>query len=227
MPEDEWAKLALAWRAAAARFGPRDAAQRLQRAWLEGTLRVRGVPSIIPETREVVEISASEADRLTLDCPSSRIVRLSSRGRRKLMYYHSVEVRTAGDERLAQQGGGSHAVAPLAEQAPVPPDQGLPVEQARPPLEQTPSLEHAPQGNPEPDILEAKAGELVKEVALRLRRLYPPGRPRGVSREDLVRRVCKAGGEGAGGKLEPFSFSTLKRAMRLAWPQGQTRPDRA
>jgi hypothetical protein len=103
MPENEWRDLALTWRAAAARYGARDAAQRLQSACEEGTLQARGIRSTIPETDEVVEIPASEAVRLTFDCPRSRIVLLSSRGRRKLTYYHSVEVRTAADERLAQQ----------------------------------------------------------------------------------------------------------------------------
>ena len=65
MPEDEWRDLALAWRAAAARYGARDAAQRLQSAWGEGTLQARGIRSAIPETDGVVEIPASEAGRLT------------------------------------------------------------------------------------------------------------------------------------------------------------------
>jgi hypothetical protein len=116
MPENEWRDLALAWRAAAARYGARDAAQRLQSAWGEGTLQARGIRSTIPETDEVVEIPASEAGRLTFDCPRSHIVLLSSRGRRKLTYYHSVEVRTAADERLAQQARQNRTPAATAAQ---------------------------------------------------------------------------------------------------------------
>jgi hypothetical protein len=115
MPENEWRDLALAWRAAA-RYGARDAAQRLQSAWGEGTLQARGIRSTIPETDEVVEIPASEAGRLTFDCPRSHIVLLSSRGRRKLTYYHSVEVRTAADERLAQQARQNRTPAATAAQ---------------------------------------------------------------------------------------------------------------
>ena len=114
MPEDEWRDLALAWRAAAARYGARDAAQRLQSTWGEGALQARGVRSTIPETDEVVEIPASEAGRLTFDCPRSRIVLFSSRGRRKLTHYHSVQVRTAVYERPPQQAGENGALAATA-----------------------------------------------------------------------------------------------------------------
>jgi len=71
MPEDEWLWLTLAVR----RIGAPDAVQHLNRAWLEGTLRLRGVPSTIPETHEFVEIPAYETGRLWLDCRHNRLLR--------------------------------------------------------------------------------------------------------------------------------------------------------
>jgi hypothetical protein len=103
MPEDEWIWLALAWRALAARFGALGAAQRLQRAWMLGNLRLRGARRSIPKTDEVIEIPASEAGRLSLDCPQSRIVRISSQGRRRLWEYQNVQARKADVDRLAPE----------------------------------------------------------------------------------------------------------------------------
>jgi hypothetical protein len=92
------------------------ATRRLQSAWGEATLQARGIRSTIPETDEVVEIPVSEAGRLTFDCPRSRVVLLSGRGRRKLTYYHSVEVRTVADERLAHRARENRVPAATAAQ---------------------------------------------------------------------------------------------------------------
>jgi hypothetical protein len=99
VPEDEWIWLAMAPQL----IGTRDAAVRLQRAWMLGDLQLRGVPHAIPNTDEVVQIPASEAGRFTLDYPRSSIVRLSSKGRRRLWVYQSVQARRADVERLARE----------------------------------------------------------------------------------------------------------------------------
>jgi hypothetical protein len=98
MPENEWTWLALAL----ARVGARDALRRLQRAWLEGTLRLRGVKtSASDEARELVEIPAHEAGRLRLDCVRNQL--LWGSVRRHVTEYRSVQARTADVERLAQE----------------------------------------------------------------------------------------------------------------------------
>jgi hypothetical protein len=65
------------------------------------------------------------------------------------------------------------------------------------------------------DILEAEAGPLVKAVALVLRRIFHEGRPRGLTRNKIMLRVCKEAGE----RTDWFSPSTLDRAVALAWPR--------
>jgi hypothetical protein len=106
------ARLLPAWREGALRGVPSEAivrevmrigAAKLQQAWLEGMLLLRGVPHAIPETREVVDIPASEAGRLVLDCSRNYLVRLSSRGRRRRIEYHSVQAKAADAERLERE----------------------------------------------------------------------------------------------------------------------------
>ncbi len=264
MPENEWILLARAWLAlATARIGARDAAQhaahRLQRAWEEGALHLRGVPHAIPQTREPVEIPAWEAGRLRLDCPRSRL------GRPRLWDYHSVQVRKADVERLAREAGGNRAGAETQAQA-APPDEvavapdaggnraGAETQvQAAPPDEVAvaPDANEAdtkPQAAAEtqaqaappdegavaPDAHEAdtkpqaaapyvqEAGKLARAVAWWLRHLFPDGRP-AMRLEELAALVRKE----AGKRLGDFGLTTLKRAIRLAWPPGQTGPDRA
>jgi hypothetical protein len=67
------------------------------------------------------------------------------------------------------------------------------------------------------DILEAEAGPLVKAVALELRRHFPEGRPRGLTRDKLMQCVHKK----SGGKIAVFSPATLDRAVALAWPRAK------
>jgi hypothetical protein len=67
------------------------------------------------------------------------------------------------------------------------------------------------------DILEAEAGPLVKAVALELRRHFPEGRPRGLTREKIMLRVCNEAGE----RTDWFSPATLDRAIALAWPRAK------
>jgi hypothetical protein len=114
MPEDEWLWLTLA----VGRIVAPDAERRLNRAWLEGTLRPRGVASTIPETHEFVEIPAYESGRLWLDCRHNRLLRGSRK--RHATAYDRVQVRRADVERLSQEARATHATAasPPMEQAP-------------------------------------------------------------------------------------------------------------
>ena len=161
---------------------------------------MRGIPSTIPETGEVVEIPASEAGRLTLDCPRSRIVRLSNRGRRQLTHYHSVQVGRADVERLAQADverlarkteEDPAAVAQTQEQL-VPPDDGAAavyVQEAN-----TKSQTVAPDGQ--------EADNLPTAIASVLLRLFPNGRPamrvgnlpRSCARRPASSSACSANG---------------------------------
>jgi hypothetical protein len=75
----------------------RIGAAKLDRAWLEGTLPLRGVKH---GTDEEIDIPSSEAGRLALDCFSNCLVRLSSQGRRRLPEYHSVKARLVVVELL-------------------------------------------------------------------------------------------------------------------------------
>jgi hypothetical protein len=192
MPDNDWTRLERAWRAlAAVGFGAFRAEQCLQRAWKEGALCLRGVPHTIPQTREVVEIPASEAGRLSLDCLRSRL------GRPRLWDYHSVQVRKTDVERLVAEAGGTQAAASKPQEADT---------------------------RPEATALDAQeAGRLTRAVARWLLHLFPDERPSGLSYKELEKRVRAAAGE----KLGAFSLTTLKRAIRLAWPPGQTGPDAA
>jgi hypothetical protein len=214
LSENDWTWLKLAWLALAARFGQRGAEQRLQRAWEEGALPLRGVPSTIPETREAVEIPASEAGRLTLDFPGSRIVHLSNRGRRQLTRYHSVQVGRADAERLAQADverlarkteEDPEAVGQTQEQ-PVPPNEGAAVVYAQ--EANTKSQTVAPAGQ--------EADNLPTAIASVLLRLFPNGRP--AMRVGELAKVVRAA---AGTQLGVFSERTLERAIALAWPRAK------
>ncbi len=127
MPGNDWTSLERAWlQLGKARLGAVGAplheaavrqcgvyaTQRLQRAWEEGALPLRGVPSTIPETREAVDVPASEAGRLSLDCRRSWIVR----GGKRAPAYTRVQVRKADVERLAREAGGNQAAAGAREQ---------------------------------------------------------------------------------------------------------------
>jgi hypothetical protein len=101
------------WLVSALRLiGARDALQRLERAWQQGTLDLRGVPNTIPETREFVEIPSSEAGRLRLVVSGSG-TRLVRGGRRwRVTDYHDLQARTVHVERLAREVKGAPAPAP-------------------------------------------------------------------------------------------------------------------
>jgi hypothetical protein len=77
--------------------------------------------------------------------------------------------------------------------------------------------EQVPQSASNADILEAEAGPLVKAVASELRRHFPEGRPRGLTRDKLMQCVHKK----SGGKIAVFSPATLDRAVALAWPRAK------
>ena len=75
-------------------------AAKLNQTWLERTLPLRGIKRW---TDEEVDIPSSEAGRFTLDCGGNRLVRLSSRGLRRLTEYHSVKARPDAVERLERE----------------------------------------------------------------------------------------------------------------------------
>ena len=103
------ARLLPAWRVGAMRGVPSKAiarealrigAAKLNQAWLEGTLPLRGVKR---GTDEEIDIPSSEAGRLALDCARNHLVRLSSRGRRRLIEYRNVKARLTAVERLKRE----------------------------------------------------------------------------------------------------------------------------
>jgi hypothetical protein len=113
MLENEWLWLTLAVR----RIGAPDAERRLQLAWREGTLELRGVPSTIPETHEFAEIPAYETVRLWLDCRHNRLLRGSRK--RHATAYDRVQARRVDVEPLVQETrGGQATAAPAPNQAP-------------------------------------------------------------------------------------------------------------
>jgi hypothetical protein len=229
MPEDDWVWLKLArLRLAEAHFGAlgaalrpnrawaercaRDAEQRLQRAWEEGTLPLRGVPTG-PGSHESVEIPPSEAGNHWLDCPGSLIFRGRGPGRPRLMDYHSVQMRKADVERLAREAGGDTAGTETQVQA-SPPDESAVAPDA-----------HEANAKPQEEEAASDAQEAdtkPRAVASWLHRLFPNGRPPGRSNKDLGDSVRRKAGEKLGG----FSPRTLDRAIQLAWPR-QTSPKRA
>jgi hypothetical protein len=103
MAKEGWIFLALA----AALIG-RDAPRRIQLAWMLGTIQLRGIPHAIPRAYEYIEIPASEAGSLTIDCRRSRV------GRPRLWSYRSVQMRKADVERLARQA--REAASPVPNQ---------------------------------------------------------------------------------------------------------------
>jgi hypothetical protein len=202
MPEDDWTWLKLAQLALVARLGARGAEMRLQRAWEEGALTLRGVASTISETREFVEIPASEAGHLWLDCPRSRLLR--GWGRRRLTAYHSVQVRKADVERLAREAAGNHvAIQPQAQAES--PDEAAAV-----------AVPEEAGGNQATLPLIMGTGKAAT-IAWWQRRIYPAGRP-GKSLDEMETDVRQAASTGPGKGLGVFSRSTFKRAVRLAWP---------
>jgi hypothetical protein len=103
------ARLLPAWREGALRGVPSEAivrkvmrigATKLNQAWPEGTLPLRGVKH---GTDEEIDIPSSEAGRLALDCTRNCLVRLSSRGRRRLIEYRNVKARLTAVERLKRE----------------------------------------------------------------------------------------------------------------------------
>ena len=103
------ARLLPAWRVGAMRGVPSEAIARealrigeakLNQAWPEGTLPLRGVKH---GTDDEIDIPSSEAGRLALDCARNHLVRLSSRGRRRLTEYRDVKARLTAVERLKRE----------------------------------------------------------------------------------------------------------------------------
>jgi hypothetical protein len=84
-------------------------------------------------------------------------------------------------------------------------------------LQKTQKLPSAREGASNADILEAEDGWLVKTVALELRRHFPEGRPRGLTRDKLILWVHKK----SDGNIDLFSPATLDRAIALAWPRAK------
>jgi type III secretion system FlhB-like substrate exporter len=80
--------------------GTANAPRLLYDGWANGAVRLRGIPSTIPPTREFVEIPASESALLALDFRLSRA--LMEPQRRKLIAYTAVQGFRADVERLAQ-----------------------------------------------------------------------------------------------------------------------------
>jgi hypothetical protein len=104
MPKDEWTPLALAPRF----IGTPDAEQRLARAWMERTIRVRGRR---PGKAEFVELPAYEpGDIVRIDCRHSRF--FSGPRNRWVPSYENIEVKKADLERLAREAKGVTAPAP-------------------------------------------------------------------------------------------------------------------
>jgi hypothetical protein len=103
MAGGKWVLLATA----AALIGTSDAPRRIQRAWMLGTARLRGVrnPGVHsdgPRRTEPVEIPAGDAASLGLDCARSRVIP-GERARWRVTIYESVEVRLADAKRLARE----------------------------------------------------------------------------------------------------------------------------
>ena len=189
MADDKWVLLA----EAADFLGTPDAERILNLAWKlrkQCGFRFRGVR---PGENEPVEIPFSEDAQI--DCAGSCI------GEGTLLTtYRRVRIAWVDVKRLAQAD-----VNRLAQEA---------KEMAA--LDALP-MERVPQCASDADILEAKEGSLVKEVALALRRIFHKGRPRGLTREKIMLRVCKEAGE----RTDWFSLATLDRAIALAWPRAK------
>jgi hypothetical protein len=151
---------------------------------------------------EPMEIPFGETG--AIDCENSWI------GDGMFMLWHHVVMQWADVKRLAQadvdrllkQGAEtSEQVSQSAETQDAP---------------QSAETEQAPQRASTPaDVLAAKAGPLVKAVALVLIRIFPNGRPLGSKREQILLRVCEAAGE----RTDWVSLATLDRAVPLAWPR--------
>jgi hypothetical protein len=92
--------------------GTANAPRLLYDGWANGAVRLRGIPSTIPPTREFVEIPASESALLALDFRLSRA--LMEPQRRKLIAYTAVQAFRADVERLAQDTRGIR-VEPVGE----------------------------------------------------------------------------------------------------------------
>jgi hypothetical protein len=84
-------------------------------------------------------------------------------------------------------------------------------------LQKAQTLPSAQEGASNTDILEARAGPLVTEVAVALRRHFPEGRQRGWTRDKLMHYVH----EKSEGQIDIFSPATLDRAIELAWPRAK------
>jgi hypothetical protein len=185
MEEEEWILLALVPKL----IGAPDAEQRLERAWMERTIRARGLSS-----RGIVEIPAYEpGDRVRVDCRHSRLS--SGPPNRWRTAYENVEVRKADVERLAREARGSHAPA------------------ASPPKQAPQSLTHQA-NSPAGEAEREKSLTLAQSLALELNRLFPAGRP-AMRRPELLKHMRQEAGENLG----VFELTTLDRAMReLGWP---------
>jgi hypothetical protein len=189
MADDKWILLA----EAADFLGTPDAERILNLAWKlrkQCGFRFRGV---CRGESEPVEIPFSEDAQI--DCAGSCV------GEGTLLTkYRRVQIAWVDVKRLAQAD-----VNRLAQEA---------KETAA--LDALPT-ERAPQGASDADILEAKAGPLVEEVAIALRRHFPEGPPRGWTRDRLMHYVHEKSEK----KIEVFSPATLDRARALAWPRAK------
>jgi hypothetical protein len=223
MPEDDWIWLKLAWLGLAARFGAHGAELRLQRAWEEGALTLRGIASTIPETRQVVEIPASEAGRLWLHCPRSQLRRGS--GRRWLADYHSVQVRKADVERLAQEartpGSQPSRVSSAVDAGGRDADAAV-VPTVAIDVVNTPVSEAPPEQPPQTvasvaKTLAPKASALVRAVAHALRKKWPDGRP-----QKTVYQILESlHADYPKTKIGACGETTLERAIHYLKEQGQ------
>jgi hypothetical protein len=161
-----------------------EAAKFLGPQYLPGRIKGMGMRGVRPGESTLVEIPASEVKGLRINWVHTSL----TLGRLGIMY-QNVQMRWADAKRLAQ----ADVRLLLAMEAQTPPS--------------------TREGASNADISEAKAGPLVKEVALELRRIFPKGRP-ALRNAELMERVKKAAGE----KLGVFSLRTLERAIALAWP---------
>lgn len=150
-----------------------------------------GLRGVRPGETAPVEIAADENGKL--DCGASLIAD------RLFTSHQTVTIAWADVERMAQA------------------DVDRVAQDVRP--QASPPRYQARQGPSNADIWEARVGQLVKAVALELRRNYPEGRP-ALKVGELMNHLK----DKAGKRLGVFEKRTLERAMALAWPRANGRP---
>jgi hypothetical protein len=228
MPEDEWTLVA---EAASIIF---DGERRIQRAWRDPSIPFRGVPHVIPRTREPVEIPFAERARLVLDCRRQRA------GRPRLWDYEFVEMRTADMERLAQEARPPTPQPPRAARAAdairrdvttvIAPnrrsyysiDRGR-VVLAAPDFPTAHAafadrpVSEAPPPQPAQSVpcalVPEGVSELTRKIMTALGRRFPKGRPHR-RRFDIFKTLQKDYGE----EIGVFSMRAMDRAIHELWP---------